>query len=101
MWQVGSLPLTVDLLVAIIVWPPVEPEDLRCPTLWLVEAFEFHSKGLVKFGTSIEIVLRTEFVSQKQAGPARLRMAPSLLLGRACQADLTREVTLDRDPIGA
>ena len=35
-WQTGSIPFTVDLLGAIVTWPPVEPEDLRCPALWLV-----------------------------------------------------------------
>jgi pimeloyl-ACP methyl ester carboxylesterase len=36
MWQTGSIPFTVDLLGAIVGWPPVEPADLNCPTLWLV-----------------------------------------------------------------
>jgi len=36
MWQAGSIPFTVDLLGAIVEWPPVEPADLSCPTLWLV-----------------------------------------------------------------
>jgi len=36
MWQAGSIPFTVHLLGAIVGWPPVEPGDLRCPTLWLV-----------------------------------------------------------------
>ena len=36
MWQTGSIPFTVDLLGALLDWPSVEPEDLRCPTLWLV-----------------------------------------------------------------
>ena len=36
MWQAGSIPLSVDLLGAIVGWPPVEPGDMNCPTLWLV-----------------------------------------------------------------
>jgi pimeloyl-ACP methyl ester carboxylesterase len=36
MWQKGHIPLTVAQLSAIVDWPPVEPADLRCPTLWLV-----------------------------------------------------------------
>jgi hypothetical protein len=29
-WETGAVPFTVDLLGAIVAWPPVEPEDLRC-----------------------------------------------------------------------
>jgi pimeloyl-ACP methyl ester carboxylesterase len=36
LWQAGGIPFTVDLLGAILGWPAVEPEDLSCPTLWLV-----------------------------------------------------------------
>jgi pimeloyl-ACP methyl ester carboxylesterase len=36
MWQKGSIPLTVAQLSAIAGWPPVEPAELRCPTLWVV-----------------------------------------------------------------
>jgi pimeloyl-ACP methyl ester carboxylesterase len=36
MWQKGYIPLTVAQLSAIVDWPPVEPADLRCPTLWVV-----------------------------------------------------------------
>ena len=35
-WQAGSIPFTVALLSAIVEWPPVEPQELRRPTLWLV-----------------------------------------------------------------
>jgi len=35
-WQTGSVPLTIAQLSAILDWPPVEPTDLRCPTLWIV-----------------------------------------------------------------
>jgi hypothetical protein len=34
------------------------------------QPFQFHSKGLVKFETPLEISLRLDLVSQKQAGPA-------------------------------
>ena len=34
------------------------------------QAFEFHSKCRVKFEIPLETFLRTEFVSQKQPGPA-------------------------------
>jgi pimeloyl-ACP methyl ester carboxylesterase len=36
MWQSGQIPFAVDLLGAMVAWPPVEPSDLGCPTLWLV-----------------------------------------------------------------
>jgi hypothetical protein len=35
-WQSGTIPLTIAQLSAIVDWPPVEPADLRCPTLWVV-----------------------------------------------------------------
>jgi pimeloyl-ACP methyl ester carboxylesterase len=36
LWEKGQVPLTVAQLSAILDWPPVEPVDLRCSTLWLV-----------------------------------------------------------------
>jgi hypothetical protein len=36
MRQTGSISLTVAQLSAIADWSPVEPADLRCPTLWVV-----------------------------------------------------------------
>jgi pimeloyl-ACP methyl ester carboxylesterase len=36
MWQTGTIPLTLASLGAILNWPRIEPDDLRCPTLWLV-----------------------------------------------------------------
>jgi pimeloyl-ACP methyl ester carboxylesterase len=36
LWQKGNIPLTVAQLIAILDWPPIEPADLRCPTLWVV-----------------------------------------------------------------
>jgi pimeloyl-ACP methyl ester carboxylesterase len=39
-WQtgtpLGSVPVVLAWLVAMLDWPSVEPADLRCPTLWLV-----------------------------------------------------------------
>jgi pimeloyl-ACP methyl ester carboxylesterase len=35
-WQTGMIPSTVAQLAAILKWPPVEPAEMRCPTLWLV-----------------------------------------------------------------
>ncbi len=35
-WQRGSVPQTVAWLAAMLDWPSVEPDDLRCRTLWLV-----------------------------------------------------------------
>jgi hypothetical protein len=35
-WQTGTIPSTVAQLAAILKWPPVEPAEMRCPTLWLV-----------------------------------------------------------------
>jgi pimeloyl-ACP methyl ester carboxylesterase len=36
LWQAGTIPFTIDLLGAVLEWPSVEPEDIGCPTLWLV-----------------------------------------------------------------
>jgi pimeloyl-ACP methyl ester carboxylesterase len=35
-WQTGTIPLIIAQLSAMMEWPPVEPDDLRCPTLWVV-----------------------------------------------------------------
>jgi pimeloyl-ACP methyl ester carboxylesterase len=35
-WEKGHIPLTIAQLDAILGWPPLEPADLPCPTLWLV-----------------------------------------------------------------
>jgi pimeloyl-ACP methyl ester carboxylesterase len=35
-WQRGTVPLTIAWLGAMLEWPAVEPDDLRCRTLWLV-----------------------------------------------------------------
>jgi pimeloyl-ACP methyl ester carboxylesterase len=35
-WKTGTIPLTLASLGAILNWPRIEPDDLRCPTLWLV-----------------------------------------------------------------
>lgn len=36
LWHTGTIPLTIAQLSAILDWPPVEPADLSCPTLWVV-----------------------------------------------------------------
>ena len=46
-------------------------------------AFEFHSKGPVEFETPLEIFLRTEFVSQKHAGPATVCVSQGFCWDRA------------------
>jgi pimeloyl-ACP methyl ester carboxylesterase len=43
LWQAGNVPLTVAQLSAILDWPPVEPADLRCSTLWLVGEANEHA----------------------------------------------------------
>jgi pimeloyl-ACP methyl ester carboxylesterase len=35
-WERGTMPVTIAWLSAMLDYPPVEPSDLRCPTLWLV-----------------------------------------------------------------
>jgi pimeloyl-ACP methyl ester carboxylesterase len=35
-WERGRLKVSVALLGAMLDYPPVEPADMRCPTLWLV-----------------------------------------------------------------
>jgi len=35
-WQRGTVPLNIAWLTALLEWPPVEPKDLRCRSLWLV-----------------------------------------------------------------
>jgi pimeloyl-ACP methyl ester carboxylesterase len=35
-WESGVVPLTLAWLGAMLDYPPVEPSELKCPTLWLV-----------------------------------------------------------------
>ena len=35
-WQRGTVPVSLAWLGAMLDYPPVEPADMRCPTLWLV-----------------------------------------------------------------
>jgi pimeloyl-ACP methyl ester carboxylesterase len=42
-WEAGGIPVTIDLLGALVEWPPVEPKELRCPTLWLVGTENDHA----------------------------------------------------------
>lgn len=35
-WESGVVPLTLAWLGAMLDYPPLEPSDLKCPTLWLV-----------------------------------------------------------------
>jgi pimeloyl-ACP methyl ester carboxylesterase len=54
-WQAGGIPVTIDLLGAIVQWPPVEPKDLRCPTLWLVGTANDNAMASVKeYGDRLE-----------------------------------------------
>ena len=35
-WQRGPMPVTIAWLTAMLDYPPIEPRDLRAPTLWVV-----------------------------------------------------------------
>jgi len=48
LWEKGQVPLTVAQLSAILDWSPVEPADLRCPTLWLVGSANDSAMASVK-----------------------------------------------------
>jgi hypothetical protein len=36
MWRAGTVPVRLAALSAILDFPPIEPGDMPCPTLWLV-----------------------------------------------------------------
>lgn len=66
-WQTGRIAFTVDLLGAMLGWPPVEPTDLRCPTLWIV-------------GTANENAMPSVIEYRDQLGDTKviLQLAPGL-----------------------
>ena len=35
LWLSGQVPVMLTWLGALLEWPPVEPEEVRCPTLWV------------------------------------------------------------------
>jgi hypothetical protein len=35
-WRGGQVKVILAWLSALLEWPPIEPADMRCPTLWVV-----------------------------------------------------------------
>lgn len=77
-WQtgtpLGSVPVVLSWLVAMLDWPSVEPADLRCSTLWLVGSDNENAMPSVK---------------QYSARLARTKVVQHLLPGLTHEEELT------------
>jgi len=74
-WQKGNIPSTVAQLSAILNWPPVQPSDLQCPTLWVM-------------GTDNETAMRS--LKEYQQSLSATNVTAHLLPGLAHDEELKR-----------
>jgi pimeloyl-ACP methyl ester carboxylesterase len=74
-WQRGTVPLNIAWLGAMLDWPSVEPDDLRCRTLWLV-------------GSANETAM--ESVRAYEHRLARSAVTPIIVPGLTHEEELTR-----------